>query len=94
MSTTTRPKPTSMTVCDLCDSEIEREEEDRANLLVAVTPMGPATESTNHAGFWWPRRRTPQRDADEHPRRHLDFHGRCIARLVEANLHPNRKAPR
>jgi len=88
MTYTTRPKPTSMVVCDLCDEEIDPEadgSQGRANLMTRVSPIAQVTESTHHGILSWGRRRISP-EADPMPSASYDFHGRCIAELIEREI--------
>lgn len=88
MSTVTRSKPTSMLVCDLCDEEILRDADGsagRANLMTNVSPVGRVTERTPWALLCWGRRRLNS-ERDPIPTASYDFHGKCIADLVEREI--------
>lgn len=87
MSYKTRPKPTGMLVCDLCDEEIDKQadgEWSRGNIICNVSPMAQVTNRTKHALLCWPRSRT-RRD-EERPAADYDFHGKCIADLVDETI--------
>lgn len=99
MSAQTRPKPTRMTVCDLCDGEIpDGEPGERGSLtagwiahpvIVGDRPTG--WRRTMHAWLQWPpagrERRVPLKDRLADPetyrQRTYDFHADCILRVVE-----------
>ena len=88
MTTQTRPKPTSMIVCDICDDEIERDadgSDGRANLMTRVSPIVQVADTTRHGILSWGRRRIDPQD-DPMPSVHYDFHGRCIAELIQREI--------
>ena len=100
MSRDVRPRPTIMTICDLCDQEIE----DRGNphefasLTHGYIAGRVQLPETKHVRFWWHPRSWSgskntynDRDVDRNgkpvtDRRQYDFHARCILFLVEENL--------
>lgn len=82
MSHAIRPTPTRMLVCDLCDEEIKDQEdgaESRGNVMTGYSPIVQVTNRTRWALLCWGRSRT-RRDEKTVS---YDFHGRCIAKLVE-----------
>lgn len=88
MTFTHRQRPTAMFVCDICDEEIEAEADGsagRANLMARVSPIAQVTDQTRHGILCWGRRRVRSED-DPMPTASYDFHGRCIARLIEVTV--------
>lgn len=92
MTTTKRLKATRMTVCDLCNEEIEDGTPDETGSITAGYIAHPVrTPKTKHAWFRWPPpsrvRKTVvgQRVArsEEFRPRVYDFHAECILRLIE-----------
>lgn len=90
MSETTRPKPTRMTVCDLCDQELPKEEPGEGGSLTAGwIDHKVELPRTKIARLIWPpanrelRQTWKERTAPENRKRHFDFHADCILRLVE-----------
>ena len=85
MAYVTRPKPTSMIVCDLCDEEIAQGEDgglSRANLMTKYSPIIQATNRWEHLILSWGRSRTRPEERTVS----YDFHGKCIAALVEREI--------
>lgn len=90
MTITRRPKPTLMTVCDLCDKEIAEGRPDEAGSLtrgwIAHKVEMPRTK---RAWLLWPpdsrkrRQSWEQRQRPENRERRYDFHADCILHLVE-----------
>ena len=102
MSTDTRPKPTHMTVCDLCDREIpDGHPGERGSLtygwLAHKVEMGERPTGwrrTLHAWILWPpaertrlnRYEKLRADPEQYRQRKYDFHAECILRVVEAAI--------
>lgn len=97
MSIQTRAKPTSLTICDLCDKEINPQADDDYGDLFAGYGRGPVTEKTGHARMWWPtskwsrRRDWKETQRPENRGRRYDFHGECIVRLVQKHAVTNQE---
>jgi hypothetical protein len=93
MSRQSRPVPTSLLICDLCNEEIDTEHPgERGSLthgFIAHKVVVPATKwawlhwppAGRERGKPWEWKRQP-----ENRERAYDFHADCILRLVEANL--------
>lgn len=93
MSHDTRPKPTLMTICDLCDQEITDHQKTDSGSLGREYGRPVTLPRTTYAWLIWPgadrRRRKRHEDlkADgELLDRQYDFHGECILAVVEAAI--------
>lgn len=98
MSTQTRDKPTTLTVCDLCDKEIADHHKDGGyeygSLMHGQGGRARPAESTTKVTLWWDPRTWPGRrhhqvrqwPEEDQKQVRRDFHGRCIVRLVRENL--------
>lgn len=102
MSHAVRPRPTSMTVCDLCNQEITAEHRDggyeHASLLHGQGGNHRPQARSRQVKLWWSPKTWPgsrrgkySGQVDRNGKsveapRSYDFHGRCILLLVEENL--------
>lgn len=86
MSTQSRPIPTRVDVCDLCDQVIPDDPPDERGSLTWGYIAHRVTAKTKHAWLSWPPGgRSTGRNVSRprEPYRHYDFHAECILRLVE-----------
>lgn len=90
MSVTHRPKPTLMTICDLCNEEIPDGEPDETGSLTRGW-IAHKVEIPRTKKVWllWPpdgrkrRQSWKEQQKPENSQRRYDFHADCILHLVE-----------
>lgn len=93
MSRQSRPVPTQLLVCDLCNEEINESEPGERGSLTHGFIAHKVTSQTKWAWLYWPpagrERGKPWewKRQPENRERTYDFHADCILRLVEANLY-------
>lgn len=90
MTRTERPRPTAMTVCDLCDEEIpDGQPGEGGSLTHGWIARRVEIPRTKRAWLLWPpanrKRRMPweEKRKPENRERRYDFHADCILHLVE-----------
>lgn len=104
MTYATRPVETHVTVCDLCNEIIPKDDSnDRGSLTTGYIAHKVEIPKTSWVYLLWPpagwsRLKSHQeREQPEWKSRQYDFHGHCILDLVEANLYttptPKEKTP-
>lgn len=105
MSRQSRPVSTLLTICDLCDEEINEEQSLRKSSLAHGYGGHPEREkATAWYLLWnprdWPGRGEPTYEQQrDNPKRwgyrHYDFHTECLLEAVEAAIaaRPSKEAP-
>lgn len=100
MSRQTRDKPQTVTVCDLCQEEMDESLEplDRGSLTHGYIAHRVETPRTKWAWLIWPPLDRPgmsvsyqQRQAERKASKHYDFHAECITKLVQEAIERNKK---
>lgn len=93
MSNVRVPKPTTVTICDICGKELpERDSynvDKEAYSTIGRNQMGKTTTQTKHAKFRWPTTREHDKlpSGEKWKKENnveYDFHGECLMNLVEA----------
>ena len=93
MSRQSRPVPTLLTICDLCNEEIAEEQPHRRSSLVHGYGGYPERERATAWYLLWDPRNWPGRGEPSYEQcrdnperwgyRHYDFHTECLLELVE-----------
>ena len=91
MSQDTRPKPTRMTICDLCDQEMDDSENPGESGSLTDGWIAHKVEMPRTSRVWliWPpagRDRLMSHTESRRPRnfpRRYDFHAQCILKTIE-----------